>query len=256
MKKVNLFIALFLLFFLLCSCGGNSNQNQQNTNHTIVLSESSLDLSVNDTYLLIALINPLDPSINVSWDSTNKNAAIVDQNGLVTAVGIGSTVINATLPNSQTAYCTVKVTQKFGSLRGTITYKYNNYIGNRGDTGSIVYLVSKDVKQLPSEIARGFKYNKPEEKIYCSEVDGNGNYNFNNIPVGDYYLVIISKNTNNNPLLNSQYQWGFDFYWLFTDEDKEMAKITVTWHKIKSVTISILENQQAVFSHDFGLTYI
>lgn len=264
MKKVNLFVVLFIFCLFLCSCKdknqndvkNDENQNQQNTNYTILLSDSSLDLSIGETYLLSALISPANSSINVSWSSSNENVATVDQNGLVSAVGFGSTIINATLPNNQTSYCTVKVTQKFGSLTGTITYKYNNYIGNRGDTGSKVYLVSKDVKQLPSEIALGIKYNKPEEKIYCLEVDGNGNYTFNNILVGEYYLVIISKNTNNNPSLDLWHHWGFDFYDLFTDEDKGSAKSTVKLHKIESTTVSILENQQTVFSHDFGITYM
>lgn len=67
-----------------------------------------------------------------------------------------------------------------GTLEGNVYWKYNNYVGNRPDAGSIAYL-------YPFE-----KGSKP----LIQTADVGGNFKFDNIPSGQYLLLVESKNTN------------------------------------------------------------
>lgn len=63
----------------------------------ISLSQGMAALEVNDTLVLTASIEPLDATDkSVSWASGDSNVATVDSNGIVSAVGTGSTTITAT----------------------------------------------------------------------------------------------------------------------------------------------------------------
>lgn len=63
----------------------------------IELSKKDLDLELNKTFKLNAIITPTVASIkDVIWTSNNSDIATVDETGLVTAINIGETVIKAT----------------------------------------------------------------------------------------------------------------------------------------------------------------
>ncbi len=74
---------------------------------------------------------------------------------------------------SKKMFLTVK-TNKFGKVRGTITYFYNNYVGSKPDRGARVILYGDS----------GFS----EE----TRADGTGNYIFDRVPVGEYDIYIES----------------------------------------------------------------
>ena len=79
----------------------------------ITLSKTTLDLEVPNTFQLTATITPTDASNQVlAWTSSNEAAATVDENGLITAVGNGTSVITATATDGSgiSASCTVTVT--------------------------------------------------------------------------------------------------------------------------------------------------
>lgn len=67
----------------------------------------------------------------------------------------------------------------FGSLTGNVYWKYNNYVGNKPDAGSNVYLFCKDTSKGTLE----------------TTCDVQGNFKFDKVPTGDYMLVVESKNT-------------------------------------------------------------
>ena len=57
---------------------------------SIVLSETQMRLKVGRTAQLTATVEPLDAdNTQVSWESSNTSVAEVDENGLVTALGVG-----------------------------------------------------------------------------------------------------------------------------------------------------------------------
>ena len=142
-----------------------------------------------------------------------------------------------------------------GTVTGEVTYKYNNYVGNRGDAGSTVLLISKNIESLPDELAYGSTYDLPEG-CYATEVSGSGNYTFNNIPTGEYVLIFISKNTSPNPSISAGfYYWGNTVYEMFSEEGQETASNYSRLHKIHNIDITVTEGQ-VTYSHDFGITYI
>lgn len=66
-----------------------------------------------------------------------------------------------------------------GSLAGNVYWKYNDFIGNKPDAGSEVFLYSSDTT-------------RPVIKTKC---DVQGNFSLKDIPEGDYLLVVQSGNT-------------------------------------------------------------
>ena len=70
----------------------------------------------------------------------------------------------------------------YGSLTGNAYWKYNNYVGDKPDAGSEVYLFSQDTSEVPLE----------------ATCDVQGNFKFDKVETGDYMLVIKSKNTTNS----------------------------------------------------------
>ena len=83
---------------------------------SISLSPAKMDLDVGETETLTSTISPVDASYQtVTWKSNAPSVATVDQNGTVTAKGVGEAVITATAQDGgKTATCTVTVTQPGG----------------------------------------------------------------------------------------------------------------------------------------------
>lgn len=88
---------------------------------SISLSPAKIDLDVGGTETLTSTISPVDASYQtVTWKSNAPSVATVDQNGTVTAKGVGEAVITATAQDGgKTATCTVTVTQPGGGGGGS-----------------------------------------------------------------------------------------------------------------------------------------
>ena len=88
---------------------------------SISLSPAKMDLDVGETQTLTSTISPVDASYQtVTWKSNAPSVATVDQNGTVTAKGVGEAVITATAQDGgKTATCTVTVTQPGGGGGGS-----------------------------------------------------------------------------------------------------------------------------------------
>lgn len=84
---------------------------------SISLNKKSITLDIGDSQMLNVIYNPIDTtdSKSVTWSSSNKSVAIVGQNGLVKAIGNGTTIITAKVGN-KTATCTVNVLGMLGDL--------------------------------------------------------------------------------------------------------------------------------------------
>ncbi|MBR3596338.1 MAG: leucine-rich repeat protein [Clostridia bacterium] len=61
---------------------------------SLAISENSLEICINSTYILSATITPLDATVTaVNWTSSNTDVATVDENGKIVAVSEGEAVI-------------------------------------------------------------------------------------------------------------------------------------------------------------------
>lgn len=129
--------------------------------------------------------------------------------------------------------------------------------GNRGDTGAKIFAINIDIHE-PVDNLIDFNAEQGTNGIYITEVDGTGNYEINKLPIGDYYVFIVSKNTssssNNLPVYASS---------SFSSEisQKEWLSIQTAIKNVaflRSVkvfeNIIINENEEKTLSHDFGLT--
>ena len=78
---------------------------------SISINKKSLTLGLNESEQLTATVLPENATNrNVTWNSSNGEVAIVDENGKVTAIGIGKTTITATTKDGEhTATCEVNV---------------------------------------------------------------------------------------------------------------------------------------------------
>ena len=79
----------------------------------VSLSPTSLDLYVGSSAALTAQVHPFNAEDQtVTWASSDEKVAVVDDRGMVTAVGAGQAVVTATTADGgYTASCTVVVTQ-------------------------------------------------------------------------------------------------------------------------------------------------
>ena len=274
-KLLSAILALCLVLALFVACDSsdssyptnNVNQEQQTEKETeketekkpevnnIFLSKSELTLGIGETVNLIATVSPGNVETTLTWSSSDDFVVEVNDQGKVTAKSEGDAVIKVEAPNGVLAVCNVTVKIKTGKVTGTVTYKYNNYVGNKADTGALVILVSKSVTSLPDSLGLGLISGLPEG-CYGKKVDGSGNYTFDNVPTGEYYLIIVSKNTNENMDRVTGYgSWG-DAYALFSDKGKENALRHAKLHKTRTTSITVLDGQTTTYSYDFGITYI
>lgn len=85
---------------------------------SVTLNKTSRTLDVGDTYKLKATVLPEDATKKtVKWSSSDPSVATVDENGVITAVSIGTAVIKVRTDSSgKTAECTVRVVQIADSL--------------------------------------------------------------------------------------------------------------------------------------------
>lgn len=86
-----------------------TNQNSLPTG--IILNQTSLEMDSGNTTQLTATISPETAFSWVSWTSSDKTVATVDDNGVVTAYAEGVCTITATASGGVSANCTVIVTQ-------------------------------------------------------------------------------------------------------------------------------------------------
>ena len=107
MKLIKTFTTI-LAATLLASC---ANGSQGVRVEEVTLNKTSITLTEQDTYQLVATIAPDDATNkNVTWSSSNPEFASVDQNGLVTALSEGNTTVTVkTKDGGKTATCEVKV---------------------------------------------------------------------------------------------------------------------------------------------------
>lgn len=195
-KLLTIILSVLMVFFMgtMVACGNkgdniesshnNSSSNSSTENvkvSNIFLSKTELELGIGESFTLIATISPITANVDLQWSSSNETVATVID-GKVTAVSEGSVVIKVEEPNGLLSVCNVTVRIKTGKVTGDVSYKYNNYVGNKPDTGATIFLISKNVKTLPDKIGLGLSSNT--EGVYRTEVDGSGKYTFDRIPVG------------------------------------------------------------------------
>lgn len=152
---------------------------------------------------------------------------------------------------------------EYGTVQGTVTYKYNDFVGNRGDTGTIVMLFPNPLENDTAKYDNGHACfgtaGSYESGIMVAKCDGNGNYVFDNVPVGQYTYLIISQNTTEKRAFQDSdgYKQQATSYYAanLSDKDRETLKISVGLNKTKWGYVDVIANRNQTISHDFGISY-
>lgn len=171
----------------------------------------------------------------VGWDG-DTNTASIDDIGRVT-------------PNENDSI-------KLGNIKGNITWQYNNYVGTRPDTGANIALIPTN---LSKDVDNSFfvlvlqQTSQGKDGIYTAKSDGYGAYEIQDVPVGEYYLLIFSNNTNSDMTISD---WDKErLKGVFSDKDWKRLESNLKLNKYELKTIKIEENKTITESHDFGNTY-
>ncbi|MBR5829007.1 MAG: leucine-rich repeat protein, partial [Bacteroidaceae bacterium] len=111
----------------------------------ITLSASDVELNVNETYELTATVTPDDAFVKtISWSSSDNAIAVVDENGVVTAVAAGTATITATANDGSavSASCNVTVIEEQGDDdEEVVVYENTIYVADtEAKTGTQVNL--------------------------------------------------------------------------------------------------------------------
>lgn len=112
-------IALFGSAFTACKSDDDGDDDVSVTG--VRLDKTSAELEVGGTLKLTATIEPANATNqNVSWSSSDKNVATVDENGTVTAVAVGTDVVITvkTADGGKEAKCTITVNEKASGSEG------------------------------------------------------------------------------------------------------------------------------------------
>jgi tetratricopeptide (TPR) repeat protein len=143
-----------------------------------------------------------------------------------------------------------------GNMRGVITWQYNNFIGTKPDNGANIVLISRNKNRNSDNAAFTVTLKQnPSGKngIYTAEADGYGNYEMDDVPTGQYYVLIKSNKTRSNMTIDSN--TASILQGLFSESDWSKLQTTLKLNKYILKTVEIKPNKTIIESYDFGYTY-
>lgn len=177
----------------------------------ITLNKTSMNLYTNgkNSETLKATANPSVSATSIKWSTSNKKVAKVDSKGKVTAVGVGTATIKATI-DSKTASCKVKVS-KLSQIDATLSTKnckrifyatpklsdcsiaqsfcvtdkyYVCALKNSGDSKQVLQVYNKNGKYVKKFVytnlkhANGMTYNPNTGLMYLAPLNGGKYFTF------------------------------------------------------------------------------
>ena len=196
---------------------GSDNSSEDKINVAgVSLNANSIKLNKNDRKQLIATVRPANATNkSVYWTSSNESVATVDNNGNVTAIGKGKATITViTVDRNQMATCTVTVVDS-----NSTDPDNPNGDDTNNDNSDSDQTITKTISGLAWIDVNSDGIRESEEKfipnmnIYLLDKDGNviqntitdenGQYKFDGVKKGKYY-VVFGYDTNTYQI--TQYQ--------------------------------------------------
>lgn len=150
-------------------------------------------------------------------------------------------------------------TNAVGTLKGTVTYQYNKFIGTKPDVGAQIYIIPTnfDYKAYKEDDFKLYIFAGITEGInnlYYAEAKGYGTYELTDIPVGEYLVIIVSENNTRNP--DDPIYLEDTLKPLIGAKNYEtFKKFRLDFDKHKWEVVEIKKDKTKDFSHDFGYTY-
>lgn len=149
-----------------------------------------------------------------------------------------------------------------GNLRGIITWQYNKLIGTKPDVNAKIYLISENYNKNTMTndeeslfTLLGSVSEDKKDKLFFSKINGYGNYEIDNIPVGKYLMIIISNNTTRPPDLVGEFETAKSILTPYINDWDKFKLVNLSKNKSEFKIINIMKNETIDISHDFGYTY-
>lgn len=110
MKRSFIICGMIICLLLTCSCSKKDRQPEEFLTE-IILSTETVEVTKGDTYqVTYAILPESDLNWVLDWQSTDESTVTVNDDGVITAVGVGQANVIATSQNG--IYATCKVTVK------------------------------------------------------------------------------------------------------------------------------------------------
>lgn len=246
-----------------------------------VTAKKKIKLTASSTNVYIALgVNSKKVKITYTGDnritssSSNTNVATTSWASgwkgnsttlTITPIGTGSaTVTVAEVDGSHKVKIKVKVKResRVGTVSGNVSFHYSQERGYVPDTGSKVFLIPRDgsAKKYTGGVylseARAEQYH-----LYNAQVDGSGNYVFDRVVAGSYYVLILSKNTTTPEYYKAQspesYYNGIADSWSNLLSGKTRAALARCYgaSRCYDVIVTVREGSNTTASHAFPYSY-
>lgn len=148
---------------------------------------------------------------------------------------------------------------KKGSVTGLITWQYNKYIGTKPDVGAKAMLVQTNKIPLISDEVTFLNISndlKEDPTVTSTTADGSGNYYFDNVPAGEYYLILQSHKTHASPIEKNVCTQQADscLSGIISDEALKNIKLGGAVYKTIIVKITVKSGETTRYSKDWGYT--
>ncbi len=233
-------------------------------NPYITVSNKTNTLSLGDIHTFKCKAYGLD-KVNIQWSSSDNTIATIGKTtGKLTTKTEGTVKITAKdiVSGKATSFDITIEEIKTGSVEGNITWQYNKYVGTKADTGAYVALIpiEGNTKEKDNNSFAMLRDTNGENGIYSAKVDGMGEYFIDDVPVGKYLVLIVSRNTTEGDRFDDEeawLQWTSDIFSpLISDTDLKTLQLMIGYKSWHFYTIEIKEGKIKRISHDFGYTYI
>jgi hypothetical protein len=146
----------------------------------------------------------------------------------------------------------------YGRVKGEFTYKYNDFVGTRGDAGAKVVFIPKNtaLKEKDNHYAMMLMSGEYDSGIIVKECDGYGRFDTGEevITAGDYIVIVVSKNTTRNGKATVDELRSYLGSYI-SDTDLETLALFMGFSKAVIDDLTVKEGYVHTISHDFGITY-
>ncbi len=147
----------------------------------------------------------------------------------------------------------------YSRVKGEFTYKYNNFVGTRGDDGTKVMFIPKkaSIKSTAEDTAMMLVKGKYDSGIIVEKCDGYGRFDTGEeyIPAGDYIVVVVSKNTTGSIAgIKVDTLRGYLGNYI-SDENLETLAIFIGNSKLVIDDMTLQAGYEHSISNHFGVSY-
>ncbi len=146
----------------------------------------------------------------------------------------------------------------YSRVKGEFTYKYNDFVGTRGDNGAKLLFIPKNtaLKSQDNHQAMMFIGSKYDNGIVVEKCDGYGRFDTGEevITAGEYIVIVASANTNRSKVATADELRPYLGAYL-SDEDLETLALFIGFSKLVIDDLTVKEGYIHTLTHDFGITY-